>query len=414
MKIAFVGTNLAAWAEPVVRDLLAVPEFAEIHIALADDLASDERERVADRIRAQGPGATVQSTDDPRAALDGARYVFMRWTPTDPAGHSPDRAVVVARGLPPSPDAYLGAEGIFLAQRTIPDVLELCRDLHEVADRDALLVDLTPGTANVWAAAHAGEVAAVGLRPDVDNAHARIAKAMERRINGNKQPGARGYRPVAPRDVDVTAAGVHPVSWFVRVLFEGEDWTDRLPDVFAISGTTDERNGGGGASRARDVLFRFGYYPAATDAALAASLPAYRTTYDPTEETAPAPEEAENAMRPPGSRLVEALETGRTARVHIHSVNDGTVDLVADDVVVEAPAYIDRHGLSTPPVGLLPTACAAVCGQLAGVRRLTVEAAVEGDTEKLMQALMLDAWAGASADPSTWRTVAKDWVRTQD
>jgi alpha-galactosidase len=100
-----------------------------------------------------------------------------------------------------------------------------------------------------------------------------------------------------------------------------------------------------------------------------------------------------------GSRIIEALETGRPYRGHFNVPNRGCISNLPPDCIVEVPGYVDGNGLSIPIVGDLPLGPAAVCNASVGVERLAVEAAVSGDDFLLRQAMMMDPLTGAVLNP---------------
>ena len=210
------------------------------------------------------------------------------------------------------------------------------------------------------------------------------------------------------------------------MIFEGEDWTDRLLEGFEKHPTFSQQE------KVRiDVLRRFGYYSTESNGHLSEYVPWYRKrkseikkwismdswilgetggylrictegrnwfeTEFPTllkEE----PWQAANHRRSQehGSYLIESLETGRVYRGHINVPNwQKTITNLPEDAVIEVPCYVDRNGISIPSVGDLPPGCAAVCVNSINVQRLAVLAAVGGDIQLLKQAMMLDPLVGA-------------------
>ena len=79
--------------------------------------------------------------------------------------------------------------------------------------------------------------------------------------------------------------------------------------------------------------------------------------------------------------------------------NNGCIENLDDDAIVEVPGYVDRLGINIPKVGSLPLGCAAVCSASIQVQRLSVQAAVSGDVDLLKQAFMMDPLVGAVCDP---------------
>ena len=80
-------------------------------------------------------------------------------------------------------------------------------------------------------------------------------------------------------------------------------------------------------------------------------------------------------------------------------MNEGTIENLPYECVVEVPCYADGNGISVPKVGPLPLGCAAICSQSAWVQRLSVEAAVKGDIALLRQAALMDPLTGAVCTP---------------
>jgi len=107
----------------------------------------------------------------------------------------------------------------------------------------------------------------------------------------------------------------------------------------------------------------------------------------------------ENRSEEHGSRIIEALETGRIYRGFFNVVNNGCISNLPDDCIVEAPGYVDGNGINMPRVGNLPLACAATCHASVQVQRMAVEAAVHGDVTLLKQAMLHDPLCAAVCNP---------------
>lgn len=114
----------------------------------------------------------------------------------------------------------------------------------------------------------------------------------------------------------------------------------------------------------------------------------------------------ENRGEEHASYILEALETGRVYRGHFNVVNNGIISNLPDYLIIEAPGYVDRNGISMPHVGELPLGCAAVCNASITVQHLAVEAAIHGDDYLLRQAMMMDPLVGAVCNPKEiWQLV---------
>ena len=155
IKVTFVGAGSIEFTRNVVTDLCSYPEFrGQLDLALYD--ISAERlahaERLATRISAQtGAQATVTATRDRREALDGARYVINE---VQVGGYDATRAdfdIPARYGVRQTIGDTLGIGGIFRGLRTIPVVLALGRDMHEVCPDAYLLSYSNPMAMLPWA-----------------------------------------------------------------------------------------------------------------------------------------------------------------------------------------------------------------------------------------------------------------------
>ena len=282
---------------------------------------------------------------------------------------------------------------------------------------------------NTWTANEYGEVPTVGLCHGIQNGHHQIVEVISLLINGNKKPGDAGFTEITKEDVDIIAAGINHQTWYISVLYQGEDWTGRLLEGFEQH--PEYRK----TEKVRiDMLRRFGYFSTESNGHLSEYLPWYRKRTEeikdwidlstwvhgetagylrkcttrrnwfetdfPNLQKEPAQRiTPENRLVEHGSYIIEALETGRIYRGHFNVMNQGCITNLPDDCAVEVPGYVDRNGVSIPQVGDLPLGCAAVCNSSIQVQRLSVEAAVHGDIMLLKQAMMMDPLVGAVCTP---------------
>ncbi|MFI5356368.1 MAG: alpha-glucosidase/alpha-galactosidase [Opitutales bacterium] len=423
-KVAFIGAGSIGFTRRLVADLLTVPEFAGTEFALTD-INARNLNMVAELCRrdiaANNLPARITATTNRRAALQGAKYVFcvVRIGGLEAFAH--DIEIPLKYGVDQCVGDTLCAGGIMYAQRGIAAILDFCRDIREVAAPDCLLLNYAnPMAMMTWAANQYGGVRCVGLCHGVQHGHWQIAQVL-----GLKK-----------EEVDIICAGINHQTWFVSVKTDGRDRTGELLAAFErhpeFSRTEKVRI---------DVLRRFGYYSTESNGHLSEYVPWYRKR--PAEikrwidmsswingETggylrvvtegrnwfqaefgrgvrpAPLTYTRESRSEEHGSRILEAMETGRIYRGHFNLVNRATITNLPPDAFVETPGYVDRHGFNTPSVGGLPLGCAAVCNASIAVQRLGVEAAVHGDDTLLRQAFLMDPLTGAVCNPpEVWQMV---------
>ncbi|MGG1596093.1 alpha-glucosidase/alpha-galactosidase [Terribacillus saccharophilus] len=423
-KIAFIGAGSIGFTRALLRDILAVSAFKEIEIAFTDIDANNlsmVTELCQRDIYENGLSIEIKSTLDRREALKDARYIISVFRIGGLEAFEQDINIPLRYGVDQCVGDTLSAGGIMYGQRGIHEMLEICKDIKEVAEPDCLLLNYAnPMAMLTWACNTYGGVRTVGLCHGVQGGHRQIADVLE----------------LEQKDVDIVCAGINHQTWYIQVNHKGEDLTDKLLEAFEkhpeYSKTEKVRI---------DMLRRFGYYSTESNGHLSEYVPWYRKRIEEitdwidlgtwingetggylrvcTEGRNWFKEDFPNWMKEPayryteeergqehGSYIIEALETGRTYRGHFNTMNHGIIQNLPQDAVIEAPGYVDRNGISMPIVGDLPLGCAAVCQASISVQRLAVEAAITGNDQLLRQAFMMDPLVGAvCTPPEIWQMV---------
>ena len=179
-KIAFVGAGSTVFTRNLVGDVLSLPELRDDTTFALMDIDA-ERLRTAEivtsrLIDAHGSRARVEATTDRRRALDGADYVV---TSFQVGGYKPstviDFEVPKRYGLRQTIADTLGIGGIMRGLRTIPVLLDVCRDLEELSPDALLLNYVNPMAMLCWAVAEASSIRTVGLCHSVQGTTAELA-----------------------------------------------------------------------------------------------------------------------------------------------------------------------------------------------------------------------------------------------
>src|SRR4051794_35743998 len=165
----------------------------------------------------------VTATTDRREAFEGARYIINCARIGGLEAFATDIQIPLKYGVDQCVGDTICAGGIMYAQRTIPALLDFCRDIRELAKPDALFLNYSnPMAMNTWACNHYGCVKTVGLCHGVQGAHRQIAEVI----------GHASGETVAKKDVNIVAAGLNHQTWFIRVRWRGQDMTPRLLEMF--------------------------------------------------------------------------------------------------------------------------------------------------------------------------------------
>ncbi len=393
-KIAIIGAGSVGFTKKLVSDILKVAEFAEIEIALTD-INAHNLDMIAQIIRrivaVNGLPTKVTATTDRRAALTGARYIMNCVRIGGLDAFADDIRIPLKYGVDQCVGDTICAGGILYGQRGIVAMLDFCRDIREVAEPDALLLNYAnPMAMMTWAAIQHGGVRTVGLCHGVQNGHRQIARALG----------------VPFEDVEIVCSGINHQTWYLDIRVQGRAvGFDELLAAFERHPVFSRQE------KVRiDVLKRFGYYSTESNGHLSEYLPWYRKRPDEImnwidlsdwihgetggylryttenrnwfEEDFPKflaeadkPLSAHERTDEHASHILEALETGRVYRGHFNVRNGGTITNLPEDCIIESPGFVDRFGINMVEGVTLPLACAATCSASVSVQRMAVQAA---------------------------------------
>jgi alpha-galactosidase/6-phospho-beta-glucosidase family protein len=431
LKIAMIGAGSVGFTRRLMMDLLTVPEFADIHFALMDisehnlSMVSQLCER---DIIANGLPATITSTLDRREAIQDADYVICMIRQGGLDAFKLDIDIPLKYGVDQCVGDTICAGGLMYAQRTIPVLLDICKDIREVAKPDALFLNYSnPMAMNTWACNKYGGVKTIGLCHGVQHGHEQIAECIE--LWAKREGMIAEDQTVTLDDVDIICAGINHQTWYIKIQWRGLDMVPKMLELFEAHAQFREEE------KVRiDVLRRFGYYSTESNGHLSEYVPWYRKRTDEitqwidlshwihgetggylrvcTEgrnwfetdfpnwlEEDPPKISADNRSLEHGSYIIEGLETGRVYRGHFNIINQGHITNLPDGCVIEIPGYVDTNGINMPIVGDLPLACAATCSASVRVQEMGMEAAVHGDVTLLKQAMLHDPLVGAVCNP---------------
>ncbi len=327
-------------------------------------------------------------------------------------------------------------------QRNIAQMLAFQKDAKEVAAEGCLFLNYAnPMAMNTWAAADAcdrGEgVDTVGLCHGVEGGWWAIDKALANH-HGDE---AIGWGENYGDRTQIVCAGINHQTWYTKILYKGREvGSDELLEAFEKHESLVAQE-----PVRIDVLRRFGYFSTESNGHLSEYVPWYRRDFQKKPELADRwvgegswingetggylrvttearqlfdadfqkfldeagkPMDEWKRSSEHGSFIIESRETNRPYRGHFNVRNNGVVNNLADDCIIEAPGYVDRTGIQMMAGIDLPLACAATCSASVNVQRMAVQAAVTGDVTLLKQAVLHDPLTAAICDTeSIWQMV---------
>jgi alpha-galactosidase len=407
-KTTFIGAGSTIFAKNLLGDILSFPELANSTISLHD--IDEERlrtsELVAHRVAASlDVRPTIEATTDRRAALDGADYAISMF---QVGGYEPgtviDFEVPKKYGLRQTIADTLGIGGIMRALRTIPVLLDMCRDMEELCPDVTFLNYVNPMAMLCWAVSRASKINTVGLCHSVQG----TARELARDIG------------VPFEEINYLCAGINHMAFYLRFERDGKDLYPLLRQVVEEGRVPDW-------NRVRyEMLTRLGYFVTESSEHFAEYVPWFikRDRPDLIERfNVPLDEymrrcEAQIAgwdvlriklerddtpievrrSHEYGSLIIHSIETGTPRLVYGNVPNHGLIDNLPPDCCVEVPCLVDKNGIQPVRVGALPPQLAALMQTSINVQALTVEAALTRKREHIYHAAMLDPHTAAELD----------------
>jgi alpha-galactosidase len=413
MKITFVGGGSLVWGTMVLTDMALNAHLhgATITLQDIDQAALDLMARMGRKLSDQaGAGFKVETTTDLHAAADGADVVV------DCVGVGGLDAMRADLEIPARYDVIqpvgcnVGPGGINRALRHIPHILQVCRSMEAGCPRAWLLILSNPLTQLTRAATRESSIKTIGLCHEILHSRHRIAQALD----------------VRPESLWFQVAGINHLPWITEWRIDGHDGHTFLRRWLAQHGALryakdnlvntcdsvfEDRHG------VKFSLFEvYGVLAGAGDRHVAEFYPHFirRETgwgRDYGVEITTVAHREERYVRERNrllrclageeplmlehsveeiAELIAALHGGPPGRFIVNLPNQGQIPNLASDAVVETYAAIDQAGVHPEFQGPLPPGPAAVCQQHLVEQELTVDAAIEGDRRKALQALCMD------------------------
>ena len=143
-KVSFIGAGSLVFARTLFTDILSVPEFHDIEISFTDINAENlERTRALCQrdLDENHIPITIQATTDRREAFRGARYIVNCVRVGGLEGFEYDIEIPLKYGVDQCVGDTLCTGGIMYGQRVIAAMLDFCKDIREVAEPGAIMLN---------------------------------------------------------------------------------------------------------------------------------------------------------------------------------------------------------------------------------------------------------------------------------
>ncbi len=421
-QVTIVGGGSYQWGPELMADLFGTPALAGMHLVLEDiDPAPlPKMHTLAHKLNeAMGAQATVATTTDLRAALDGADFVIVCISTGGFRSMAVDLDVPAAHGITQTVGDSVGPGGINRALRNIPVLVGVGKAMEECCP-DAWLFNITnPMTTLTRAVSRETSIKTVGLCHEVGNFCMDLAIALG--------------RPGDAVSASVTGVNHFPVLTSLEV--DGEDGFDVLRKLVDEVGGLDSLAPYEGRPEAEKfskldfaqrhlfkltLLDRWGTFPAAGDRHIAEFVPFALTPESDwgaryNIELSPI---SRREMHQAGyvadvdawlagtkdlqtwqsgelpSPMIQAMLTGDPFEAPVNIPNTGQAVGLPPDVVLESICVIDGDGIRGRDRAALPAPYDEIVRRHVATQELTVEAALRGDRTLAAEAFALDPLAG--------------------
>ncbi|HEU5089939.1 MAG TPA: alpha-glucosidase/alpha-galactosidase [Roseiflexaceae bacterium] len=441
-KITFIGAGSTVFAKNLMGDILSYPELAESALTLFD--IDPERLRTSEIVArkvadALGAKPVIETTTDRRTALKGADYAISM---IQVGGYKPstviDFEIPKKYGLRQTIADTLGIGGIMRGLRTIPVLLDMCRDMEELCPDVTFLQYVNPMAMNCWAISRASSIKTVGLCHSVQGTAEQIAEDIK----------------VPIEDINYICAGINHVAFYLKFERDGQDLYPLIRQVI------DERRVPDWNRVRYEVFKRLGYFVTESSEHFSEYVPwfikrdrpelieqfnipldeyirrcetqiaGWHDMRDALEDPDPSAlrryeraraekrirrkqddetkiasllaewdaEYAEQSVKRSheyGSLIIHSMETGQPRVIYGNVPNRGLIDNLPQGCCVEVPVLVDKSGLQPTKIGALPPQLAALMQTNINVQSLVVEAALTGKREYIYHAAMMDPHTAA-------------------
>jgi len=406
-KIAIIGAGSMVFSTTLTNDIMQTPGLEGATVALMDPALAKVQgvEAYVNKIiRKNNLSHKMFATDDRREALQDADYVITTFQVGGMDVYQHDYEIPLKYGVDQCIGQCVGPGGVMRGLRTIPVLADLMHDMEDVCPEALLLNYVNPMCTCSIGMSMSSDIPFVGLCHGIQTTLDLISS----------------YVDVAKEEIDFLAAGINHMAWFLKLETGGKD-------LYPIFRENIEKPEYYINDKVRVEMARhFGYFMTESSGHLSEYLYWFRKNralldtycdqpafggesgayYKFSIEMGKKFAEVDILSLESGeleprsidycSRILEAMETGRTFRFNGNIINrEGYISNLPREACVEVPIYVDNSGLHPTHVGKLPSQLAALNRSNVTLQLLAAEAAVTADPELAFAAVAMDPLTSA-------------------
>ncbi len=411
-KIVLVGAGSTSFGVSTVADFFQQREKFLGSTLVLCDVNGEKLERVkrlAERMNnATGKPFRIESVADYRHALEGAEFVFVSIEVQRLERWKLDWEIPFKYGIKHVLGENGGPGGLAHALRTIPLVLGIAREM-ELSAPDAYLINyVNPLSRVCLGVTRYTKIKTIGMCHQINKGFSLVGQVLGRApITHEHFPDADIVRGLKTQ-IDLKQAGLNHVTW-IQDIRDKKTGRDLYPEFRARL----EKMPASWEPLSQRLYKAFGLFPATGDGHVGEYFAYAHETSDlhgydfegRARESVELDERVERAVtddalrdeflqNESGERGIEVaaalLNNENLYELNVNVVNNGALPGLPDWAIVEVPAVVSGAGVMPLRVEPLPNAITAMLNQQVAIQDRVVEAAVHGDRQAALQALLLD------------------------
>jgi len=404
-KITFIGAGSLGFTRGLVRDILTYPLLQGSTISLMDinpERLEFSRKSVQGLVDRMGVKATVEATLDRKVALKNADAVICTILNGGVNIWRHDIEIPKKHGVDINIGDTRGPAGIFRALRTIPVMLDICRDMEKVCP-DAIMLNYTNPMAMLCRAMQQKTfIKVTGLCHSVQG----TAKMLARWIGADYA------------DIDYTCAGINHQAFYLDFKWKGNDaypllrkavankkiYNEELVrnEMFINLGYYVTESSGHNSEynwwfrKRPDLIKKYcttgtnwnpGHYAYILKRYLVTEKNWKKETTEWFKKGMPMSLERGNEY---AASIVNAYLGGEPYQFNGNVPNTGAITNLPEGICVEVPVQVKRKSLQTIHVGALPPQIAALNNMSAAVEEMAVTGSLTGNADLVFKACLFD------------------------
>jgi len=431
VKVTIIGAGSLTFTPFLVKELMSssLSKDCSLTVALMDvnpeilDLMYKVSREIVGALKGEGK-VKVERCTDRRSALEGTNFVIVTANVGGVKAAHVDVEIPLGYGIRHAVGDTVGPAGIMRALRHVPVFLDIARDVEDLAPEAYLFNYSNPLTALTRVMARETKAKAYGLCTGIFGFRNGIADFL----------GA------SRESVELYIGGINHLYWATKLNIEGESLYPKIEEIIK-GGVQIEGEG--------VIMLNFykiyGLLPGPEDRHIAEFFPNLLLTEEAMEKYCipkfPEGCTADYKTRKPFEELLSSVASGGKNVAELLGVkgmeeegigvvrlmeslaldkpmlypginvaNKSCVGNLPSWSVVEVPAHIDSTGIHPVQVGDLPKAVAGFTTQRILQYEVTIDAALTGDRNLVLQALLLDGYVD---DVETAEKLLKDMLQAE-